>query len=50
MGANNLFNKRPPDQPDSLASTINHEDPYANRNTPWGIGGGFYYARVSYDW
>ncbi len=50
LGANNLFNKRPPDQPDSLASTINHEDPYANRNTPWGIGGGFYYARVSYDW
>jgi len=50
LGANNLFNKRAPDQPDSLASTINHEDPYANRNTPYGIGGGFYYARMSYDW
>jgi iron complex outermembrane receptor protein len=50
LGANNLFNKRPPNQPDTLASTINHEDPYANRNTPYGIGGGFYYARVSYDW
>lgn len=50
LGANNLFNKRPPNQPDTLASTINHEDPYANRNTPWGIGGGFYYARLSYDW
>ena len=50
LGANNVFNKRPPNQPDSLASTINHEDPYANRNTPYGIGGGFYYARLSYDW
>lgn len=50
LGANNVFNKRPPNQPDTLASTINHEDPYANRNTPYGIGGGFYYARLSYDW
>lgn len=50
LGANNLFNKRPPNQPEALASTINHEDPYANRNTPYGIGGAFYYARLSYDW
>ncbi|MCO8167520.1 TonB-dependent receptor [Pseudomonas sp. 21LCFQ02] len=49
-GANNVFNKRAPDMPDSLASSINEENPTANRNTPWGTNGAFYFARLSYDW
>ncbi|MNU11393.1 hypothetical protein D3C72_2592120 [compost metagenome] len=50
LGARNLFNKKAPNQPDSLASTLNYENPYPNQNTPWGFGGGFYYARLSYVW
>lgn len=50
IGANNLFNRRAPNQPEALASTINYENPWPNQTTPWGIGGAFYYLRFNHAW
>lgn len=58
LGANNLFGIRPDKQKpvatttglgDAYPTNIDNPD-YYGQFSPFGLNGGFYYARVSYDW
>ncbi|MDE1172707.1 MAG: TonB-dependent receptor [Parvibaculaceae bacterium] len=52
LGANNLFNKKPRNLPDSLLSTYGFPavDPAPSFYSPYGTNGGFYYLRASLEW
>jgi len=59
MGANNLFDRRPPPMPSvTNGSAPSHPIPANGLNvlnlplpfSPWGIDGGYYYARVTYSY
>jgi iron complex outermembrane receptor protein len=58
VGANNLFDKRPPSMPNVIARTNPGQPTPADGHhvldfplpfAPWGIDGGYYYGRVTYS-
>ena len=45
LGANNLFNAYPDENPNSGGVGALYPE-----STPFGFNGGYYYVRLSYDW